>query len=104
MTDYGTEKTTSTLNGNEIADVVKYRRGEIAVRLRNYRVKVKVVNAQDEMSEFIRFTDELAKLRQQGKLTVDKDDATTFPAFIIQYPREDVDGSYFIIKSYTVVV
>lgn len=104
MTDFGTEKTTSTLGDNQIADVVKYRRGEVAVRLRNYRVKVKVINSQDEMGEFIRFTDELAKLRQQGKLTVDRDDATTYPAFVIQYPREDLDGSYFVVKCYTVIV
>lgn len=102
--EFGTLKTTFTVNDKTIADVVKYRRGEATKSLRNYRIKVKVVNAQDEMSEFIRFTDELAKLRKQGKLAVDKDDSTTFPAFIIHYPKEDLDGSYFIVKSYTVVV
>lgn len=104
MTDYGTEKTTSTLSGDIIAELVKYHKGQPANRLRSFRIRVKVTSAQEEMSEFIRFTDELSKLRQQGKLTVDKEDPTTFPAFIIKYPKEDMDGSYFIIKSYTVIV
>lgn len=104
MTDFGTEKTISILNGNPIADVVKYHEGAATRSMRNYRIKIKVINAQDEMSEFIRFTSELSKLREQGKLTVDKDDATTFPAFIIQYPKESFEGSYFIIKCYTVII
>jgi hypothetical protein len=104
MIEFGTEKTTTIVNGNQIANVVKYRRGEVAVTLRNYRIRIKVINAQDEMSEFIRFTDELAKLRRQGKLSVDPDDPTTFPGFFIEYPKHDADGSYFVVKSYTVIV
>lgn len=102
--EYGTQKTTYNLNGMQIADVVKYRKGDVAISLRNYRVKIKVINAQDEMREFIRFTDELSKLRQNGKLTVDSDDPTTWPAFQIDYPKHDVDGSYFIVKCWTETV
>lgn len=104
MTEYGTEKTTSTTNGDQISEVVKYRRGEPVRTLRSYRVKVRVSGSQDEMSEFIRFTDELTKLRYKSKLAVDREDPDTFPAFILQYPKDDADGSYFIIKCYTVVV
>lgn len=104
MMEFGTEKTTSIVGNTIISEIRKYYMGEVAKSLRNHRIKVKVINAQDEMKEFIQFTDELNKLRQQGKLAVDKDDATTYPAFIIQYPKEDLNGTYFIIKSYTIVI
>lgn len=104
MMEYGTLTTTSATPNKTVSDIVKHRRGEVAVTLRHYRIRVRVVTPQEEMTEFIRFTDELAKLRQQRKLTVDKDDPTTHPAFIIQYPRDSIDGAYFIVKSYTIIV
>ena len=55
------------------------------------------------MVEFMRFTDEVAACRANGTLGIDKDDPSTKPAFVIDYPSKDIDGSYFIIKCYAVI-
>lgn len=102
--NFGTQKTTLSDGNTSISDVAKYHSGEVVHRLRTYRVKVKVISAQDEMTEFIRFTDELAKLRQKNKLGVDAEDPATYPSFLIKYPRYDVDGSYFVIKTWTEIL
>src|SRR6185369_10064490 len=101
---FGTQKTTVISSDGATSDVVKYHNGIPSRKLRSFRVKVKVISAQDEMTEFIRFTDDLAKLRQKNRLTVDPEDPTSYPAFLLQYPKHDVDGSYFVIKSWTEVV
>ena len=92
--DYGTERSTIRV----------YRNGEETRTLKHYKVRVKVNTTQDEMTEFIRFTDQLNDLRSKGNLTFDKEDPSTRPAFIIDYPKDNIDGSYFIIKSYTILV
>lgn len=102
---YQTQKTVLSVGGGStLTDIVKENGiyGEKAFR--TYRIKVKVMDAQAEMTEFIRFTEEVAKHRSSGTLTVDKEDPSTYPSFIIQYPKESVDGSYFIIKCYTVTI
>ena len=68
---------------------------------RTYRIRIHVKNSQEEMTEYIKFTNEVSDLRKKNKLTVDKDDSLSHPSFVIQYPKENIDGSYFIIKNYT---
>lgn len=99
---FGTEKTTFPLDskGSTISTINKYRNGAVEKALKHFRIRVHVKNSQDEMTEFIRFTDELDRCRKNGTLTSDREDASTKPAFIIDYPKENIDGSYFIIKSY----
>lgn len=94
MIEFGTERTV----------IQVYRDSEVTRTLKQYRIKVKVNTPQDEMTEYIRFTDEIAKRRENGTLVIDRNDHTTFPAFILDYPRENIDGSYFCIKCYTVAV
>ena len=98
--DFGTLKTTYV----DVADIVKYSEGYVARTLRNYRIRVKVANSQEEMSEFIRFTGELERLKDEGRLAVDKEDGATYPAFVIEYPKNDYNGARFVVKSYTVIV
>lgn len=102
--NFGTTKTTLTDGNTSISDVAKYHNGAVVHKLRTYRVKVKVLSAQDEMTEFIRFTDELAKLRQKHRLGIDPEDQATQPTFSIRYPKYDVDGSYFVIKCWTEII
>ena len=84
--------------------ITTYHDSQEVRAVKHYKIRIKVRNPQEEMTEFIRFTSEMAELRSTGVLTVDKDDPTTKPAFILEYPHSDVDGSYFIIKSYCVIV
>lgn len=100
----GTDSTTIALDdkGSSISTVKKYRHGNVEKAWRRYYIKVIVRNSQEEMTEFMRFTDELAKCRNNGTLTWDREDNATRPSFIIDYPKENRDGSYIIIKNYCV--
>ncbi len=102
--NYGSEKTIHSLDkrGSTISTTQKYRRGEIDKVMKHYSIKVLVKDSREEMVEFMRFTDEISRCRKNGTLTYDKDDTTTKASFIIEYPKENTDGSYFITKSYTV--
>jgi hypothetical protein len=101
---FGTTRTVYPLDekGSTIATISKSRNGDIERVIKHYRIRVKVGSPQDEMTEFIRFTDELSRCRKNGTLTYDRDDNSTRPSFIIEYPKENVDNSYFIIKNYCV--
>lgn len=99
---HGTEKTTFEVGESTLSDIKKYNGVYGDKAIRSYRIKIKVLDTQQEMAEYLAFSKELSSLRKDNKLTVDKDDTTTYPAFIIQYPKIDVDGSYFIVKCYTV--
>lgn len=96
---FGSQDTTYPLDdkGSMISDFKHFHKGGVDKAVRTYKTRIKVQNPQEEMSEFIRFTEELRELRRSKKLT---DDA----AFVIQYPKEDKDGSYFITKCYSVIV
>jgi hypothetical protein len=99
---YGREKTTYFLDdkGSKISTISKYRMGVSEKPLKHYQIRIHIKDVQDEMREFIKFSDELARYRKNGTLMVDKDDPSTKPAFIVEYPKEDIDGSFFIIKNY----
>lgn len=99
---YGTERTTVATENFSVTEIKKINKGEPYKVLKSYKIRVAVKNAQEEMTEFIRFTDEIRKKRQQGKLTIDLHDPSTFPAFIIEYPKND-QGSYFVIKTYSII-
>lgn len=101
---YGSVKTTHIMddNGSALIEIIKYRHEEVDRTMRQYKIRVHVKNAQEEMAEFIRFTEEITTHREQGTLAYDREDSTTRPSFIIEYPQKDVDGSYFILKCYTV--
>ena len=102
---FRTEKTTYPIDANSsMSDSVKYHNGLAEKAVRSYRVRVKVGSSKEEMTEFIRFMEDISKLRGEGKLTVDRDDTDTYPAFIVHYPKEDIDGSWFVIKCYSVLL
>lgn len=104
MTEYGTESTTYKIGNAQITKITKFRKGEEAFICKHYRTRVKVNGSQDMMTEFIKFTDELVKYRDKGKLVVDREDSSTCPAFEFDFPKEDFDGSYFIIKRFTIII
>lgn len=103
---YGSERTIYPLdqNGSSMSDLKHFRNGGVDNAIRTYRIRVKVNNSKEEMAEYIRFTEELAKLRSEGKLCGDKEDPISLPSFVIQYPKVDRDGSYFVVKCYSILV
>ena len=102
---YGVEKTIEDLDdGSTISSIDKYRKGKSANTVKHFRIRIKIYTSQQEMTEFINFTEELAKYRLDKILVTDREDPSTKPAFIIEYPKEDVDGSYFIVKNYCIML
>lgn len=103
MIEFGTEKTISTSEGFSVININKIKRGEPYATLRQYRIRISVNSSHEEMTEFIKFTEEIKTQRESKKLHIDKYDPSTFPAFIIEYPKNDL-GTYFIVKCYTIVI
>lgn len=103
MMNYGQEKQTTTLDdeGSTISKVITFFNGNPSKVIKQFRIRIKVGSAQQEMSEYIKFTDELRKKREAGVLVKEKDDPSTIPAFVIDFPRFDEDGTYFVIKSWS---
>jgi hypothetical protein len=103
--NYGSTKTVYPIDssGSTIVRVETYWRNTVSKVNMQYKIRVKVYSAKEELTEYLKFTDEIAKRRADGTLTYDRDDITSRPSFTIEYPKENVDGGYFIIKSYTVL-
>jgi hypothetical protein len=90
-----TEKTTLLdEHGSTANTVTNYRAGtaNLPVRTR-YTIKAKVYNQQEEHTQYLTFSDELAKNR--GLLD---------PEWKIEHTKYgDENGCYYVVKSYTVL-
>lgn len=106
MTKFGSEKTITDLDENESRGSVTniYRDGQVVKTFKQFKIRTKVANTQQEMSEFIRWSDDVREKRKSGLLAVDKGDETFLPSFAVQYPRDNEDGAYFTIRTWTEVV
>ena len=98
---YGTEATTFTMGNTSFRKINRFHEDRPDIVLKQYKIKIKINSLQDEMTEFLKFSDELRSLRAAGKLAVVKEDPATHPAFIFEYPK-DYKGSHFIYKAYTI--
>lgn len=103
---YGTERTTTTLDdqGSTLTVINKIREGRTVKTFKQYNVRVKVRDSKEEMAEYLKHAESIRGLRTSGQLVIkDNDDNTLVPSFRIEYPKSDIDGSYFIIKSWSQV-
>lgn len=67
-------------------------------------LRIRVHNKQEETTQFLLFSDLVEEKRQTGKLVLRDTDPATRPQFMIEYPKKDIDGTYFIIRSHTELV
>lgn len=103
---YGSERTTTTLDdqGSTLTVINKIREGHTVKTFKQYNVRVKVRDSKEEMAEYLKHAESIRGLRTSGQLVIkDNDDNTLVPSFRIEYPKTDMDGSYFIIKSWSQV-
>jgi hypothetical protein len=102
MIKYGETFETTDLdnNGSTLTLVKKWRNSEVAKTYRKYSVRVKVSSPQQEMAEYIKHTDMIKEKKDSGLLVL-KDGEDFMPSFLVEYPKQDQDGSYFVIKSWT---
>ncbi len=100
---YGVEKESTAIDnlGSTVTLIKKIRGSEVTSIQKQYKVRIKVFNQEDERTEYRQFSDFISKKKGEGKLVVKDDDQTTRPNFLVEHPKHDVDGSYFIIKSWT---
>jgi hypothetical protein len=64
-------------------------------------VRTKITTKQEEVAAFKDFSDTIEKKRQAGLLLHRTSDTTMLPCFLIEYPKVDYDGSYFVVTSFT---
>lgn len=103
--NYGTTKTSKTEeDGSSVTIIEDIHKGDIARTMKCVKVRQKISSSQQEMELFLDFALELQKKRANKKLTVDPKDPVTYPAFIWDFPKKDIDGSYFILKTWTEVL
>jgi C4-type Zn-finger protein len=83
----------------EITNMVDY---SAKTNFRRATFRVKVENKQQETEEYIKWSNQVEEKRRAGTLVI-KDDLTK-PQFVLEYPKTDQDGSYFVIRSFTEII
>jgi hypothetical protein len=103
MTNYGTETETTYLDnqGSTIDIISKIQNGDIKQRWKRVNLRIKVSDKRDETTQYLLFSDMIDEKRQAGVLIVRDSDPQTRPCFMVEYPKTDIDGTYFIIRSHT---
>lgn len=90
--------------GSTVTIIESVHKGQIAKRIKHFRVRIKVPDTQSETAEYLKFSDEIRMKREEGVLTSDKEDRTTLPSFVLEFPKHNEDGSYFILKCWSEVL
>lgn len=103
MTRYGTETETTYLDQDKstidiISNIKDYA---VTTKFKRISVRVKVGDKKEETTQYLLFSDLIDQRRKDGTLIVRDADPANRPSFAIEYPRTDVDGSYFIIRTHT---
>jgi hypothetical protein len=105
MTRYGTETETTFLDKHQstVEVVSNIRDFEITRRVKRYCIRIKVNNKQDEMTQFLLFSDMIDQKKVDGSLYVNPKEPQTVPSFGIEY-RSDMPDGYYVIRTYTEIV
>ena len=103
MMQFGEETETKTLDqyNSTVSVTTRYHNFEAKKLIRRHVIRKKVLSKQDEMTEYLTFTDMIELKRKTGELVISDADPATKPSFVIEFPKNNVDGSYFIVQMYT---
>lgn len=101
MTKNGQEVDTQVLDaeGSIVEIVDTLRDYELTTRFKRYTVRIRVQNDQDEMTQYLIFTELIRKKKDGGTLFIRDRDASTQPSFGYEYRKNMPDG-YFVIQRY----
>jgi hypothetical protein len=99
-TKYGSEETMSQIDdlGSSVSTLSKIHKSVSDMVAKRYTHLTVVRNPKEETEQYLQFSKSVEKLRDDGKLYIDKERDTTWPSFTIKYPQKNVDGSYMVIK------
>lgn len=94
MLKYGAETEINEIDdlGSTLKVKTHYKEYKAVKKEKRYDIRVKVNSRQQELAEYMRFSDEIADNKERKDIS-----------FCIEYPKKDTDGTYFVIKGYTVV-
>jgi hypothetical protein len=103
---FGRTKETTTLDeyGSTITVIRNIRNFETMHTYKQFTNRSKVKDAKEEMVEFMKHSDNVRQKKLAGVLVIKDDDKSLQPHFVVEYPKHDIDGSYFVISSWTEVV
>lgn len=101
--NYGTEKITTTLDdqGSTLTVINKIHGGNVSKTYKQFCIRVKVMDAKEEMSEYLKHAEAIRAKKAAGTLLIKDDDPTLLPTFKVEYPKFNEDGSYFIVRTHT---
>lgn len=103
MTRYGQEVETRFLDKDE--SKVEYIRNikdfDVHSAFKRTSVRVHVHNQKEEMVEFLTFSKLIAEKIEAGTLVRGDRDPSLRPTFVVEYPKTSIDGSYFVIRTFT---
>jgi hypothetical protein len=105
MTRHGTEVDTMILDelGSTVEVHDTLRDFNITTRFKRYSIRIKVKDKREEMMQYLEFTDLIDAKRKEDMLFTRDDDATTQPAFGLEY-RKNISPEYYIIRRYCLKV
>lgn len=99
---FGQERTTTELDnqGSTLTVIKKWRKGEVTKTYKQFKERYKVSNQKEQMVEFMRHSDKILEKHKAGLLVIRDDDPLLYPAFWTEYPKVDIDGSYFVVSQW----
>lgn len=93
-----TSDETKELRIEEIENIAD---GAVKSHFRRVSLRIKVSNKKDETAQYLQFSDLIEQKRNEGALIVRDADPATKPSFVIEYPRSNSDGGYFVVRTHT---
>ena len=93
---FGQKKTTIE---SKLTLIDKVYMGEVSHTIVQHTSRIRVASSQEEMTEYLNFSEMLRELRQKGLLLFDKEDKSTLPSFTIIFPKEDA-GYYQVVLNW----
>lgn len=105
MTAYGTETAIAypTLN-IKVETVNSFTAEQLRSSFQRITEINKVRTLEDENRVLTDFSAMLQKLKRADRLLYKHADPTMLPTIVIKYPKNDDDGSWLLVTTYTVVV
>ncbi|GAC1501805.1 MAG: hypothetical protein NVS1B10_06220 [Candidatus Saccharimonadales bacterium] len=101
MIQFGSETTITTDANGQVEETNHIADYDTRHKLKKISRRIKVHNKQDETTEYLKFSKLMHELRDKKILAVNERDHTTRPSFVLLFPKTDIDGSYFVIVTYT---
>lgn len=93
--------TTTDENGSTLTIIKKYRKGLVVQIYKQRKERFKVYSQKEQLMEYMKHADKVMEKHKAGQLVIKDADPSLYPAFWSEYPKNDIDGSWFVVSQYT---